>query len=241
MAVPPPTDASATTGSALRATPVPPAERTATHAVDPARALGDDVLRRTDYPVDCFLRTRRMRLQTLGYRHLLDLLQLGREERVTELLLDGHLDSVADAAGLVVWSNRLYAAQPGLGHWHASDERGGFIGMFSLTPGDREHDVGLGARLLPRAWGRGYALEGAEALCAHAFTALALPHLVALCDPRNAPVPPVLRRLGFADAGDTLHFGQPALRFVLACEDWRGVRPRERRTATSPLPAADPG
>lgn len=209
---------------------------------DAARDLapGDDVLRRTDYPVRCLLQTRRIRLHTLGYRHLLDLLQLGREERVTALLLDGHLDTVADAAGLVVWSNRLDAAQPGVGHFHAMNERGAFIGMFSLTPGDRDGEVGLGARLLPRAWGRGYALEGAGALCTHAFATLALPRLVALCDPRNAPVPQVLRRLGFADGGTTAHCGRPALRFVLARADWHGVRPRARREEGSP-PAADAG
>lgn len=188
----------------------------------------DGVLRRRDYPLSCAFRSRRLRLQTLGYRHLLDLLRLGREARVTALLLDGHLDTVADAAGLVVWANRLYDTHPGLGHWHAIDARGAFIGMFSLTPGADPDEVGIGARLLPSAWGRGYALEGAVVLCDHVFGRLAASRLSALCDPRNAPVPHLLRRLGFHDSGAAEQYGRPALRFVLPREAWHGLRPRAR-------------
>ncbi len=230
MAATPPLD---TPDATVPADPARRAGHATTAAVVPPPVLGEDVLRRSDYAVRCFLQTRRMRLQTLGYRHLLDLLRLGREQRVTALLLDGHLDSVADAAGLVVWTNRLYATHPGLGHWHASDERSGFIGMFSLTPGEREGEVGLGARLLPRAWGRGYALEGAAALCEHAFGALGLPRLVGLCDPRNASVPQALRRLGFVDDGQTAQDGRATLRFVLPRTAWRGLRPRNGRGAAT--------
>lgn len=189
-------------------------------------ALRADELRREDYPAGEFLRTRRLLLRGLGYRHVPDLLRLGREERVTQWLLDSPLRNLAEVAGVIVWANRLYAARPPLGLWHASDARG-FIGMFSLTP-DSDGETGIGARLLPRAWGRGYAIEGGVALCEHAFATLRLPRLVGLCDPQNRSVPPLLSRLGFRSDGDAMQGGQRALRFVLEREAWHGVLTRKR-------------
>ena len=189
-------------------------------------ALRGDELRSKDYPACEFLRTRRLQLRGLGYRHVPDLLHLGREERVTQFLLDGPLRDLTEVAGVIVWANRLYTAQPSLGLWHASDHRG-FVGMFSLTP-DADGDTGIGARLLPRAWGRGYAIEGGAALCEHALATLGLPRLVGLCDPDNRSVPPLLARLGFRPDGEGMQSGQRALRFVLERGEWRGTLARRR-------------
>jgi RimJ/RimL family protein N-acetyltransferase len=186
-------------------------------------------LRREDYPAREFLRTRRMLLREFGYRHMIDLLALGREERITRWLLDGPLRTPADVVALIVAANRLYADQPGLGYWHASSRDQGFIGLFSLTPQPDSDLVGIGARLLPRAWGGGYALEGGAALCEHAFATLHAPAVVGLCDPRNRSVPPLLARLGFTADGYGEQFGKPALRFVLRREHWRGARSRRDR------------
>nr|WP_255682261.1 GNAT family N-acetyltransferase [Luteimonas sp. BDR2-5] len=131
--------------------------------------------------------------------------------------------------GLVVWANKLYRERPGLGLWHTRDRRGRFIGMFSLTPSGDAGDVAIGVRLLPGAWGRGYAIEGGAALCTHAFDTLELPRLIAQCAPDNRSVPPLLYRLGFRDAGTGEQFGNPALRFRLQRGDWSGLRPRGRR------------
>lgn len=191
--------------------------------------LRPDELRREDYPAREFLRTRRMLLREFGYRHMIDLLALGREERITRWLLDGPLRTPADVVALIVAANRLYVEQPGLGYWHASSRDQGFIGLFSLTPQPGSDAVGIGARLLPRAWGGGYALEGGAALCEHAFTTLCAPAVVGLCDPRNRSVPPLLARLGFAADGQGEQFGKPALRFVLRRGQWRGARGRRDR------------
>jgi len=183
-----------------------------------------------DYPALEFLRSRRLRLQGFAFRHVIDLLQLGREERVTRMLLDDPIAKLDDAMGLVVWANKLYRERPGLGLWHTCDRAGRFIGMFSLTPSGDAQDVAIGVRLLPSAWGRGYAIEGGAALCGHAFDTLELPALIAQCAPGNRSVPPLLARLGFEETAAGEQFGNPARRFRIARQDWRGLRPRRLGT-----------
>ncbi len=183
-----------------------------------------------DYPADLHLATRRMRLHGFGFRHTFDLLRLGREERVTRWLLDAPVDSLDDAMGLVVWANRLYRTHPGLGLWHTSDRTGRFLGLFSLTPSGPDGDIAIGVRLLPAAWGRGYAIEGGAALCAHAFDTVGLPALLAQCAPDNRSVPPLLHRLGFEEVAAGSQFDRPACRFRLPRAAWRGLAARRRAT-----------
>ena len=184
-----------------------------------------------DYPDVVELQTRRMRLCRFGFRHTFDLLHLGRKERVTRMLLDDPVSSLEDAMGLVVWANTLYRERPGLGLWHTSDRNGRFLGLFSLTPSGVDGDIAIGVRLLPSAWGRGYAIEGGAALCAHAFSSLGLPALIAQCAPHNRSVPPLLLRLGFEETEGGTQFGNAARRFRLQQPAWRGLGPRRRRAS----------
>lgn len=175
-----------------------------------------------------FLQTRRMKLFDLAYEQALDLLRLGLESRVAQHILDAPLNTLREVVGLIEHTQRMALERPGLGIWCATGARGEFIGIFSLVPSTEIGDVEIGTRLLPRAWGRGYALEGGEALCEHAFNRLGLPALIGLCTPENRSVPPLLQRLGFQPDGTTVQFGKPALRFGLPRERWTG--PRSRRT-----------
>ena len=179
---------------------------------------------------DEFLRTRRLVLRGLQPGDVFDLQRLGRDARVSQALLDAPVDDLASACALVGAAQRVQHEKPGLGFWRA-DDADGFLGFFSLVAELPGSEVEIGTRLLPRAWGRGYALEGGAALCTHAFDTLGLPALVGLCDPANRSVPPLLARLGFSPDGSTEQFGRPALRMRLRREDWRGVR---RRGAQSP-------
>ncbi|MBB6600453.1 GNAT family N-acetyltransferase [Luteimonas sp. MC1825] len=178
-----------------------------------------------DHPGDPFLHTRRMTLRGLRHADVFDLQRLGRDARVTQALLDAPVDDIASACALVDLANRIYRERPGLGVWRADDAHG-FLGFFSLMAELAPGEVEIGTRLLPRAWGRGYALEGGAALCAHAFETLRLPTLVGRCDPANRSVPPLLMRLGFVPAGEVMQRGRPALELRLARGDWRGVRRR---------------
>ncbi|TDK28945.1 GNAT family N-acetyltransferase [Luteimonas terrae] len=206
-------------------TPPPPNPIVPPHA-GPVFSRSDLPVDGRDYPTAEHLRGRRIQLHGFAFRHVIDLLQLGREERVTRMLLDDPIATLDDAMGLVVWANKLYRERPGLGLWHTRDRAGRFIGLFSLTPSGDAGDIAIGVRLLPSAWGRGYAIEGGAALCAHAFDTLQLPALIAQCAPDNRSVPPLLLRLGFEETAKGAQFGNPARRFRLARENWQGLRPR---------------
>ncbi|HST45065.1 MAG TPA: GNAT family N-acetyltransferase [Luteimonas sp.] len=175
-----------------------------------------------------------MRLRGLRHADLFELQALGRDARSSRALLDAPVDTLAAAAALVDHANRVYADRPGLGIWRADDAQGRFLGFFSLMAEFAATEVEIGTRLLPIAWGRGYALEGGAALCTHAFDTLGLPSLLGLCDPHNRSVPPLLARLGFVPDGETEQFGNRALRFILARSEWAGVRPRGRGADSRP-------
>lgn len=179
----------------------------------------------TTDPDDEFLRTRRLVLRGLRPGDVFDLQRLGRDGRVARALLDAPVDDIASAAALVERARRIQRERPGLGLWRA-DDAAGFVGFFSLVSEHAADEVEIGTRLLPRAWGRGYALEGGAALCAHAFDTLGLPALLGLCDPANRSVPPLLARLGFSHDGMVEQFGRPAVRMRLRRADWHGVRRR---------------
>lgn len=183
-------------------------------------------------PDDGFLRTRRLVLRGLRPADVFDLQRLGRDPRVSRALLDAPVDDIASAAALVETAQRIHRERPGLGLWRADDAEG-FIGFFSLMAEFEPGEVEIGTRLLPRAWGRGYALEGGAALCEHAFHTLRLPALSGLCHPANRSVPPLLARLGFTPDGTAEQFGKPALRMRLRRTDWRGVRGRGGQSRAS--------
>lgn len=206
-----------TDDSTLQATPIT--------TPDPA---GDGFTRnRVVAAARVFLHTRRIALYELALEQALDLLRLGLESRVARHILDAPLNTLPEIVGLIEHTQCVYLERPGLGIWYATDRRGQFIGIFSLVPSTESGAVEIGTRLLPRVWGRGYALEGGVALCEHAFGRLGLPALIGLCVPDNRSVPPLLARLGFQPDGQTTQFGRPALRFALRREDWTGPRTRQ--------------
>ena len=175
---------------------------------------------RRDYAGDVLLRTRRLILRGLCLRDAEDVSRLHADARVSAHLLETIPVSFLETVGLIAQANHVYRDAPGLGIWHASAPEG-FVGLFSLMPVvGAEHDIELGARLLPTAFGRMYSLEGARALRDHAFIRLGLARLRGFCSPDNAAVPLIFRRLGFSDAGRTEHFGREALAFVLEREAW---------------------
>lgn len=183
-----------------------------------------------DFPGRTLLHTRRLYLREFCARDVPELLRLGREPRVSALLLDHPMSTLVEVCGFVAWINDIYTRPECVGIWRAATAGDVFRGFFSLMPETGTSDIGLGARLLPGGWGRGYSLEGGAAMCGHAFDALKLPRLIGLCAPDNRSVPPLLLRLGFRPDGEITQDAKPALRFVLQRDEWSGIRRRARQS-----------
>jgi RimJ/RimL family protein N-acetyltransferase len=72
------------------------------------------------------------------------------------------------------------------------------IGMCGLIKRDTLEDVDIGYAFLPDFWGRGYAVEAAQAVMNHAKEVLGLKRVVAIVDPVNDGSIRVLEKIGMA-------------------------------------------
>jgi RimJ/RimL family protein N-acetyltransferase len=87
----------------------------------------------------------------------------------------------------------------GFGMWVVErPDTAGPLGISGIVRRDTLPGPDIGFAFLPEHWGRGYALESALAVRDHAMGALALPRLLAIANPDNAPSIRVLERLGMA-------------------------------------------
>jgi ribosomal-protein-alanine N-acetyltransferase len=81
------------------------------------------------------------------------------------------------------------------------------MGMCGLIKRDTLPDVDIGFAFLPPYRSQGFAREAAAAVLGWA-QALGIARVIAIVTPTNAPSLGLLRRLGFADEGSTVHNGE---------------------------------
>lgn len=76
----------------------------------------------------------------------------------------------------------------------------GFVGLNAVAnlPTLADGAIEIGWRLVPEAWGKGYASEAAQALLAHGFDRLKLSEIVAFAVEANAPSIAVMKRIGMS-------------------------------------------
>ena len=87
----------------------------------------------------------------------------------------------------------------GFGLWAVVERSSGMAtGLCGLVRRDGLDDVDIGYAFLPAFWGRGYAIESARGVTAHARDVLGLTRLVAIVVPENGPSIRVLERLGMS-------------------------------------------
>jgi ribosomal-protein-alanine N-acetyltransferase len=92
---------------------------------------------------------------------------------------------------------RYYRLYPNLGAWYTvRRDTGKFIGWFSLKYAGKSPDVEIGYRLLPEAWGQGFATEGATAMHHYGFDDLDLHRIIGVTDPGNKASQRVLMKAG---------------------------------------------
>ncbi len=166
------------------------------------------------------IETIRLRLRRLTLEDAYDFYQLNADPMVmryfpgtlTREVSDSFLTKIID----------YYQSHPD--GWLAAEANGAFIGFIGTseigyeTPFTPATEVGW--RLIPSAWGKGYATEGAR-VCLHAAFARGLDQVVAMTTVQNKPSQRVMQRLAMrydpADDFDhpMLPANSPLLRHVL--------------------------
>jgi RimJ/RimL family protein N-acetyltransferase len=139
---------------------------------------------------------------------------LDRDPRVMRFIADGRVGTIDSAYAAVARAMHCYGMYPGLGKWAAEEASGRFIGWFSLNYVPGTVDVEIGYRLLPDAWGRGYATEGASALALHGIETVGLYRIIGLAHPDNFASQRVLQKTGMRDAGWGHYYGRDLRLFV---------------------------
>jgi RimJ/RimL family protein N-acetyltransferase len=131
-----------------------------------------------------------------------DLYRLDRDPRVIRHIVGLKSATYDDAAATLRRIMRYYRLYPELGAWYATRrDTGRFIGWFSLKYAGESPDIEIGYRLVPEAWGQGFATEGATALLNFGFDELGLHRIIGVTDRGNRASQKVLLKAGLEDRG----------------------------------------
>jgi RimJ/RimL family protein N-acetyltransferase len=139
--------------------------------------------------------------------------------------LDGFARVLADPQAMAAWGGPFNAwqAERKLGRYIEHRKVHGFAPFAVLLDDEIIGDVGLQHleddefdlqyRLLPSAWGQGFATEAADAALEHAFSELGRDEVVVVIADDNEASQRLAQRLGFARGKSRLYNGQPLIRF----------------------------
>jgi ribosomal-protein-alanine N-acetyltransferase len=161
--------------------------------------------------------TARLSLRPVRPDDVDDFHRLDRDPRVMRWIGSGTVETPASSAAAVARALRYGHLYPGLGKLVAAERTSGrFVGWFSRNylPGTVE--VELGYRLLPEAWGQGYATEAATFLVQHALETIGLHRIIGVTHPDNLASQRVLQKAGLRDAGWGHYYGRE-LRLFESC------------------------
>jgi ribosomal-protein-alanine N-acetyltransferase len=161
--------------------------------------------------------TSRLVLRAFRSADIDDVFRLDSDPRVMRYIGDGSVHKRAQVAAALARAGAYYRNYPGLGVWPVEERAGGrFIGWFCLKYVPDTVEVEVGYRLLPEAWGKGYATEGASALLRYGFDVLGLYRIIGITHPENAASQRVLQKAGLSDRGWGRYYDRRVR--VFACE-----------------------
>jgi RimJ/RimL family protein N-acetyltransferase len=151
---------------------------------------------------DPWLETLRLELRSFVDGDLDDLCRLDSDPRVMKYIANGKPATREAVAQRLKRFLRYPTLYPDLGAWRASRrDNGAYIGWFALNYAGNTTDIEVGYRLLPEAWGRGFATEGAKALVDYGFDDLGLHRIIGVTHPGNKASQRVLQKAGLRDVG----------------------------------------
>ena len=178
-----------------------------------------------------WLETLRLELRSFAAGDFDDLYRLDSDPRVMKYIADGKPASREAVAQRLKRFIRYPTLYPDLGVWRASRrDNGAYIGWFALNYAGKTTDVEVGYRLLPEAWGRGFATEGAKALVDYGFDDLGLHRIIGVTHPGNKASQRVLQKAGLEDVGWGRYYDR-RLRLFAAERRLRGYLECRRATA----------
>jgi RimJ/RimL family protein N-acetyltransferase len=143
------------------------------------------------------LTTSRLVLRRLGLEDAAFVVQLLNEPSFLENIGDRGVRNEQDAHRYLREGPLAMYAKHGFGLWHISLKSDGTaIGMCGLLRRDTLPEVDIGYAYFPEHWGRGYALEAAEATLRHAAEKFGLTRVIAVVSQGNAGSIRVLEKIG---------------------------------------------
>ena len=171
-----------------------------------------------------WLETLRLEFRPFDHGDFDDLYRLDSDPRVMKYIANGKpapREAVAQRLERFIRYPTLY---PDLGVWRAARrDTGAYIGWFALNYSGRSTDIEVGYRLLPGAWGRGFATEGAKAIVDYGFDDLGLHRIIGVTHPGNKASQRVLQKSGLRDAGWGRYYNR-RLRLFIADSSQQSAR-----------------
>jgi RimJ/RimL family protein N-acetyltransferase len=157
---------------------------------------------------DPWLTTLRLAMREFVPGDFDDLHRLNRQARVMKFIT-GKPETPEETRAAIRRTLRNYRLYPDLGAWYTvRRDTGQFIGWFSLKYAGKSPDIEIGYRLLPQAWGQGFATEGATAMHDYGFDDLGLHRIIGVTHPGNHASQRVLQKAGLADCGWGRYYDQ---------------------------------
>ncbi len=162
-----------------------------------------------------WLETLRIEMRAFHPDDFDDFFALDSDPRVMRFFTGGQPAPRATVEAAMRRVLRYPALYPDLGAWYATRrDTGEFIGWFCFKYAGRSPDIEVGYRLMHRAWGQGFATEGATALVRFGFDDLGLHRIIGVTHPDNVASQRVLMKAGLEDAGWGRYYDQRLRLFV---------------------------
>ena len=169
-------------------------------------------------------------MQTILETPRLYLRQFNLEDAPLILCLNGSFEVVRyvhepvlenqDQAEAILREKILPQYDLGFGRWaiHLREDHR-FIGWCGLKKMEKPDLIDLGFRLVPEAWGLGYATEAARATVDYGLRQLHLPLITALVLSENRASRNILEKIGMKRAGTTQESGATVLVYTISPAD----------------------
>jgi RimJ/RimL family protein N-acetyltransferase len=143
------------------------------------------------------IQTPRVNLRELDFGDAEFILELLNEAAFIRQIGDKGVRNLADARDYLLQGPMDSYARNGFGLYAACLRNGTPIGICGLVKREGLSDPDVGFAFLSKYWSKGYAVESAAAVLAHASETLKLGRVVAITSPDNSQSIAVLEKIGF--------------------------------------------